>query len=259
VAVTILKEFSYETPDPIFSLDCIAHALLVHKGVLKILFLAYNISVLVLQPESEVSQDPKEAREVLRHLVCVCCCFTLPNLKRLGEIDDEAQVVQSVLVYRAHTVIDHQRAKKHRQQKDFGVMILLLVKGTKTFGVDDEDRKLLIFIGLAVKHFFPDPETFGASVDGRAYLEAIEFTLSLLFKLIHEELVHEVRLARPILSTDRDDPYFAFDSTQKLYGLLRNMKTLRDNIVFNEWNGHAILFARIFHLFEILLFEIYNC
>lgn len=173
VAISILEEVSNQSSDSILLLDRIAHALLLLQRLLEIVLLSNAVSVLILKPEGEVTENPQEAGEVHRQLVRVEVLVSTLDLERLGEIDDKAQVVERILVDGAHAVVHEQGTHQERQQEDLRVVILLLVEGAEAFGVDDDDGKLLAIL-LGVEHFLPDPEAFGAGIDRRSYLEALE-------------------------------------------------------------------------------------
>ena len=83
------------------------------KCILEVLFGVDACAVFVLEPKRKVSDHPEEGREVFAHLVGVSILsFLATYLKLLGQVDDQRQVLESILVYGSHRVIDEIRAKK---------------------------------------------------------------------------------------------------------------------------------------------------
>ena len=63
-AVSLDKELFDHSPDSIFLLDSITVSLLRLECTFKILFLAYLISLIVMKPKTEISNNPEELWKV---------------------------------------------------------------------------------------------------------------------------------------------------------------------------------------------------
>ena len=231
------------------------------ERLLEIVLLRDAVSELILQSEREVAENPEEAWKVHRQLVGVEVLVSTLDLERLGEVDDEAQVVEGVLVDGAHAVVHEQGAHQESQQEDLRVVILLLVEGAKAFGVDDDDGKLLAIL-LGVEHFLPDPEAFGARVDRGPYLEALEslrLDVGIAAILVgtqsfEKELIQEIRFAGSILAADGHHADLAFALLQELDCLARNFKPLSFRLVLDEGNRDPNTCTRAFTLTAIHAF-----
>ena len=110
----------------------------------------------------------------MSQLVRVHLLLAALDLQRLRQVHDEAEVVEGVLVNGPHTVVDQQRTDKQSKQEYFGVVILLFVEGAKTLSVHNNDWQLALLIFVTVEDALPDPEAFGARVDGWADLEPLD-------------------------------------------------------------------------------------
>lgn len=75
-------------------------------------------------------------------------------------------------------------------------MVGVFVHAAEAFSIDDDEIGVLL-VGTG-DGFLPEPEAFGAGVDGGAYLEAA-------FLLVQQHAVHEEALACAVLAHDRDD------------------------------------------------------
>lgn len=112
-------------------------------------------------------------------------------------------------------------------------MILLLVERAQALCVHDYDRHGLFLVVLSVEDLLPNPEAFGAGINGRPHRKSLQlFALQILF----EEFVHEVRLSSSILAAYCYDTNFLFYTAQKLCGLFSNFEFLVFNIVLYEGN-----------------------
>ena len=82
----------------------------------------------------------------------------------LGEVDDETEGVDRILVDRVHRIENEGRAYQQGQQEYFGVVIHILVEGAYALAVHDQNPQALpVMLGL--QGLAPDPEALGAGID----------------------------------------------------------------------------------------------
>jgi hypothetical protein len=95
----------------------------------------------ILKFQGEVSDHPEKWWKVTWQLLWISILITLfcTNLKLIWEVHDEGKVLQSVLIYCSHWIVNEIGAEEESQEKDSGVMILILVEGTCTFAIYNED------------------------------------------------------------------------------------------------------------------------
>ena len=196
MTISVKKELRDQPPDPILGFDSIAHALLLLQGVLKIFSHGDRIAILILKSKRKVSQDPKEAGKVLSHLICIFGLFALLDLQGLRKIDHQREVVERILIYWSHAVVYEQRTEQQREQEDLRIVILLLVKSSKAFCIDNDDRHLLLFVSLTIENLSPNPKSLCAGINSWSNLESTSTSfghlLLLSLQLLQEQLVEQI-------------------------------------------------------------------
>jgi len=141
IAISVFKEVWNQSPDSVLFLNCIRWAFLFSQSILEVLFGCNVIPMGILKFQWEVSDHPEEWRKVTWKLLWIGILITLfcTNLKLIWEVHDEGKVLQSVLIYSAHWIINEIGAEEKSQEEDSGVMILILVEGTYAFAIHNED------------------------------------------------------------------------------------------------------------------------
>ena len=104
-------------------------------------------------------------------------------------------------------------------------MILIFIKGTDTFAVDDETFKGLLCPTVhQIYSLIPDPETLRARVDSWTDTEAG------LFRLFKQYSVQQETLPCTILASYCNDSYvFIFKTHQEVPGFLSNAKAYQED------------------------------
>ena len=100
-------------------------------------------------------------------------------------------------------------------------MVLVLIKRTDPFAVDNkyfEGR--LSALSLNLDRLAPNPQTFGAGVDGGAHTEAA------VISLIKDDSIQKERLSRSVLASNSNDTNFLFDLAQHFPCLIADMEAL---------------------------------
>lgn len=100
-------------------------------------------------------------------------------------------------------------------------MVLVLVERTDPFAVDYkyfEGR--LSTLPLNFDRLAPNPQTFGAGVDGGAHTEAA------VIRLIKDDSIQKERLSRSVLASNSNDTNFLFHLAQHFFCLIADMEAL---------------------------------
>lgn len=129
--------------------------------------------------------------------------FIYGLINRLGGIYDQRKVVNRILVNGAHAVVDKVRRQQQSQQEYLSVMVLVLIEGSYSLAVDQEDFELFALV-LRLKRLSPNPEAFGARVDGGSNSEPLSL-------LVDDDAVQQEGLACPVLSCHGDHTHTLLD------------------------------------------------
>ena len=238
VAVTVLEEGGDHSSGPIFVLDGVRSAALLPQRLLQILFRVDLVSIVVEEAQCEVSDHPHEGREKLRKLVRIALVLlrsrrdtacrsahftgariahtTISHLNRFGEVDDEGEVLQGLLVDRSHRIEDKVGAQEEREQENARIMVLIFVESPNALAIDNQALKWLFRSAVdEVYGLVPDPEALGAWVDRWPNTEPARLLL------LKEDSVEEKRLAGTIFTGDGDHSHVViFQVHEKVSGLL---------------------------------------
>lgn len=90
-----------------------------------------------------------------------------------GEVDNKAEILNSILVDRTYRVVDEATGGQDGKSKNLGIMSSIFVKGTNAFSVNDNDVDLLSFCRGAFQRFSPTPQTLSARIDSGSNTESI--------------------------------------------------------------------------------------
>ena len=100
-------------------------------------------------------------------------------------------------------------------------MILVLIKCTDPFAVDNKYFKgWLSALSLNFYRLAPNPQTFGAWVNGGTHAEAA------VISLIKDDSIQKEWLSRSVLASNSNDTNFLFDLAQHFPCLLADMEAL---------------------------------
>ena len=149
---------------------------MVGKCLLKILLRGDLLSLLVDQLKGEVPDNPHEGWKILGVFLWVHVILVEPrlfDLDVLGQIDDQREVLEGVLINRSNRVVDEVRREEDSQREDSHVMVGVFIKGAKTFGVHYNNINWVTVWSEALNWLAPHPNTLGARVDGWANSEPV--------------------------------------------------------------------------------------
>lgn len=167
-----MEELLDHATDAVLLLNGVAVASLGLKGVLEVLFLADLVIVGVHETKTEITNGPEEGGEQLVDLFGVTLTqHFLLYLELLGQIDDQAQRVNGILVYGVHRVEDERTAQKQCQKEDFCIVVDIFVKCSNTFRVNDQSIKFFPTIG-GLYRLTPHPQPLRAGINSWSHSEA---------------------------------------------------------------------------------------
>ena len=130
MAISILEKMADQSPDPILLLYGITHSFLFLKWLLQVVFLSDAISLLIFQSEGKITQNPEETREIHSHFIWVHFFLATFDLQGLAQVDNEAEIVQCVLINGTHAIVYQQWTHQKRQKENLGIVILLLIESS---------------------------------------------------------------------------------------------------------------------------------
>ncbi len=106
--VTIFEEGLHETSNSVLLLHAIREALLLRQSLLQVVLGGDGLAIEVSQLQGEVTDYPHEGGEVLLVLFRIDIFLTAAvrlDVDVLGQVDDQREVLQGVLVDRADGVV----------------------------------------------------------------------------------------------------------------------------------------------------------
>lgn len=122
-------------------------------------------SPVVLQLETEVTQQPEEGREGVDEFLRVVA--VLP-VEHSCQLDYETETVDGLLVNTAHAVVDELRTEEQGKQEDLQIRAFPLLQRPQALSVDDQT-----VLSLKFDEFGPHPQSLRAGIDGMAYTEPV--------------------------------------------------------------------------------------
>ena len=132
------------------------------------------------------------------------------DLEFLRQIYDQTQWIYSIFINGVHRIEYEIRAQEQSQQKDFGVVIHVLVEGSDPLAVDDQYSKFLP-VEFTLDGLAPYPEALGARIDGGSDSEALRL-------LVEDDSVQEKGFACAVLASHRDHTDLFLDTSQEFFG-----------------------------------------
>ena len=182
---------------------------LVLQRILQVLLTWNWFPILILQPQRKVPHQPHERRKRVYQFLRIIYVSILEQ--KLSQIRDQSQIFYRFFIDVADAIVDEVGWQKQSHEKDFHIGIFAFLKWTESFRVDDQavsgDFVVLYFYYLG-----PNPESFGAGVDGGPHLEAWVFG--------EKDAIEDVAFAGSVLAGDGDDGELGWlDAIEELDGL----------------------------------------
>lgn len=134
--VPFSEEGLQQSPNAVFLLRAVAGSFRFFQSLLKVLFLSDAIASLVLQLQSEVPHDPHKAWENLLELLRILLVPVTLELDVFGKINDQRKLVQRRFIYAPDGVVNETRTEENGQSKNAHIVVLALVEGAQSFGVN---------------------------------------------------------------------------------------------------------------------------
>lgn len=112
------------------------------------------------------------------------------DLDVFGEVDNEWEILNRIFIDATHRIVDETTAQQYRQGEDPRVVCGVLIECAKSLGVYHQYGAGLTIASLTFEGSSPDPESFGARVDGGSNAKPIG--------AVQDHAVQEVGLTCPV-------------------------------------------------------------
>lgn len=163
--------------------------------------------------EGKISHHPEERREEAGEIIGVLFFFGLGlEMDVFCQVDDQTQILDGTFINGARGVVDEAARGEDGKGEDLGVVGAIFVHSPDSFSVNDDDVDRLTISGLPLERSAPDPQPFGAGVDGGAHSEAIGS--------VQEHSIEEIGLARAVEPSHGNNADRALEGAQEVYSFI---------------------------------------
>lgn len=113
--------------------------------------------------------------------------FLSPNLNMFGKVDNQTQILNCILINGPYRIIDKAARSQDGQSKYPGIMGLILIKGSNSLSVNNNNVKFLSIGSLTLDRRPPAPKPLRAGIDSRTNTKPITS--------IQQHLIKKVRFS----------------------------------------------------------------
>ena len=156
-ALSIFEEWCEKSPNSVLLFNIIWKAFLRSQSFFQVFFWANCLSLCIYELQCKISYNPEETWEVLGKIFRILIFRMCINLNVFGEVDDQTQVLNGILIDWADWVIDEDRWTQNCQGKYFKVVILIFIKSSYSFRIDDKDVNFFSILSGSLKWTAPAP------------------------------------------------------------------------------------------------------